>query len=267
MIRNLSGLLIFSLLVLSLFTPQAQGQNVFAHFMMGNSYPFDVDGFAGQIQRASDVGIDGFALNIGPDDWMADRVSKMYEAATQFPNFKLFISLDMNYDYPMDVLISWVQSYHDHPSSFFYQGRQFVSTFAGQDKTFGDDSVNDGWQHQFKDALAGQGIDIYFVPSFFFAPQNILENNPVMDGEFDWLAWATDDSYKNTDNDYILLDDANNNGKVYMAGASPWFFTHFDGQWSKNWIYKSETLWPLRWQQICEVRPQFVEIITWNDFW
>lgn len=52
-------------------------------------------------------------------------------------------------------------------------------------------------------------------------------------------------------------------GKIYMAGVSPWFFTHFN---YKNWIYKSETLWTTRWEQIAALQPQLVEIISWNDF-
>ena len=252
--------LALSLLVLSILSFQVQGQKVFAHYMMGNSYSQDVGDFATQIQRAAQGGIDAFALNIGPDDWMPDRVSKMFQAGAQNPEFRLFISLDMNYQYPMDTLLNYVRTYHDHPSSFFYEGKYFISTFAGEQLG------NDVWQHQFKDVLAGEGKDIFFVPSFMLDPHNIFENNPVMDGVFDWHAWSLDNSYKNTDNDYTLLNDANSNGKIYMAGASPWFFTHFGGSWNKNWIYKSETLWTTRWEQICEFKPQLVEIITWNDF-
>ena len=52
-----------------------------------------------------------------------------------------------------------------------------------------------------------------------------------------------------------------------MAPLSPWFYTHI---WSKtvtkHWIYGSETLLPERWQQIISLQPDFVEIITWNDY-
>ena len=39
---------------------------------------------------------DGFALNVGPEDWQVDRVRDCYDAAqnTSLP-FKLFISFDM----------------------------------------------------------------------------------------------------------------------------------------------------------------------------
>ncbi|EAQ84715.1 hypothetical protein CHGG_08729 [Chaetomium globosum CBS 148.51] len=36
--------------------------------------------------------------------------------------------------------------------------------------------------------------------------------------------------------------------------------------WNKNWYCSSESLWHDRWQQVLEVMPDFVQIITWNDF-
>jgi hypothetical protein len=39
---------------------------------------------------------DGFALNIGSDDWMSARVADAYSAAQSLgSSFKLFLSLDM----------------------------------------------------------------------------------------------------------------------------------------------------------------------------
>ena len=76
---------------------------------------------------------------------MPDRISKMYNAANQFPGFKLFISFDMAVMSDVNVLINYVKQYVSHPSSFFYNNRYFVSTFAGESQTFGEGSVNDGW--------------------------------------------------------------------------------------------------------------------------
>jgi glucan endo-1,3-alpha-glucosidase len=95
---------LFSALVSS-----ASAKNVFAHYMMGNSYPSDVSNFANAIRVAKGAGIDGFALNIGPDDWMPDRISKMHNAATQFPGFYLFISFDMAVMSDVNVIINYVK--------------------------------------------------------------------------------------------------------------------------------------------------------------
>jgi glucan endo-1,3-alpha-glucosidase len=45
------------------------------------------------------------------------------------------------------------------------------------------------------------------------------------------------------------------------AAWSPWFFTHFS---YKNWIYKSETLFAERWNELIDLAPPIVELISWN---
>lgn len=47
------------------------------------------------IALAASHGIDGFALNVGVDDWQSARVADAYQAANG-TDFKLFISLDMS---------------------------------------------------------------------------------------------------------------------------------------------------------------------------
>ncbi|KAI0974725.1 glycoside hydrolase family 71 protein [Xylaria arbuscula] len=48
----------------------------------------------------------------------------------------------------------------------------------------------------------------------------------------------------------------------------PWFFTHFGPEvpYSKNWVFPSDTLWFDRWQEILELQPEYIEIVTWNDY-
>ncbi len=48
---------------------------------------------------------------------------------------------------------------------------------------------------------------------------------------------------------------------------SPWFSTHFGPEGgNKNWVFPSDGLWFRRWNDILKSQPQFVEIITWNDY-
>lgn len=51
---------------------------VFAHFMVGNAYPYTVDNWVSDIKSAHANGIDAFALNIGSDDWQPQRVADAY---------------------------------------------------------------------------------------------------------------------------------------------------------------------------------------------
>ncbi|KAK3386848.1 glycoside hydrolase [Podospora didyma] len=53
--------------------------------------------------------------------------------------------------------------------------------------------------------------------------------------------------------------------KSYMMPVSPWFFTNLPG-FNKNWLWRSDGLWDLRWEQVMEIQPEFVEILTWNDW-
>lgn len=41
--------------------------------MVGFAFPSDQNFFDSQIKRARAAGIDGFALNVGIDDWQPDR--------------------------------------------------------------------------------------------------------------------------------------------------------------------------------------------------
>ena len=51
----------------------------------------------------------------------------------------------------------------------------------------------------------------------------------------------------------------------YMMPVSPWFFTNLVG-YKKNWLWRGDSLWHDRWNQVLSIRPEWVEIITWNDW-
>ena len=56
--------------------------------------------------------------------------------------------------------------------------------------------------------------------------------------------------------------------KAYIAPASAWFFTHYGPEvsYSKNFVFPSDLLWYNRWNEILALAPQYVEIVTWNDY-
>ncbi|KAK3937497.1 glycosyl hydrolase family 71-domain-containing protein [Diplogelasinospora grovesii] len=53
--------------------------------------------------------------------------------------------------------------------------------------------------------------------------------------------------------------------KPYMMPASPWFYTNLPG-YSKNWLWRRDETWYDRWVQIIYNQPDFVEIISRNDY-
>jgi hypothetical protein len=47
--------------------------------------------------------------------------------------------------------------------------------------------------------------------------------------------------------------------------VSPWFYGNMPG-YNKNWMWNNWDLWYDRWQQVLIVQPEYVQIISWNDF-
>jgi glucan endo-1,3-alpha-glucosidase len=138
------------------------------------------------ISLAASKGFDAFALNVGNDDWQPARVADAYTAAQMCRDnglhFKLFLSFDMT-SLPCssaadaDLLRSYINSYHSNINQLHYDGNPFVSTFAGESCSFGQDSVNDGWTYAVKSGKPA----IYFVPSFFVDPSQFSDYT-VIDG-------------------------------------------------------------------------------------
>ena len=48
---------------------------VVAHHMVGNTYPYTQDDWKTDIEQAHAAGIDGFALNIGTDEWQPKQIA------------------------------------------------------------------------------------------------------------------------------------------------------------------------------------------------
>ncbi len=236
---------------------------VFAHYMMGNTYSFAVPDFSAAIKEAQSYGVDGFALNVGPDAWMPAQTDKMYQAALG-TTFKLFISLDMAvmHSAPISSLTPWVTTYAKHPNQYWYKKKQFLSTFAGEDMTFGQASVDAGWS-LFKNTLAGRGYPIYFMPAFTALGPTKAMSLKAVDGCFSWNAWPNTNAAMTTAEDTAYMSARQPGTKSYMAGVSPWFYSHFS---YKNFDYRSEDLFTTRWDEMIALQPDFLELITWNDF-
>ncbi|KAI5123869.1 hypothetical protein M0805_005686 [Coniferiporia weirii] len=198
----LSGLLTILLFVLPPLVNSAPLKNrddnqkyVFAHHMVGNTYPYTVGDWLDDIKLAHANGIDAFALNTGTDSWQPDQVKNAYTAAEQSnTTFKLFISFDMTVlpcTTPADAatLRNYITTYANSSAQFKYDGKIFASTFSGEKCTFGQGSVAQGWTSQFTSQLTGAN-SVFFVPSFFVDPSTFGSYASAMDGQFNWnSAW------------------------------------------------------------------------------
>ncbi|RXK35703.1 hypothetical protein M231_07031 [Tremella mesenterica] len=243
---------------------------VWAHHMVGNTYPYTESSWSSDIQSASSSGIDGFALNMGSDSWQPSRVSDAYSAAESFGNFKMFLSLDMT-SLPCSStsdasnLVSLVKQFASSSAQATHEGKVLVSTFAGSDCTFGGGD----WMTSFVQPLKSSGVEISFVPSLF-VPISTFASETYMDGELNWnSAWPMGDvdlSVSNTDSEYMTALGE----KEYMPAISPFFYTHFgSNSWNKNWLYRSDDwLYCERWEQVISLRDKvsMTELLTWNDY-
>lgn len=76
-----------------------------------------------------------------------------------------------------------------------------------------------------------------------------------------WPVGATD-STDTTDKQWQA---AIGSSKTFMMGVSPWFYTDLPG-YNKAWVWRGDDMWHSRWQQVLDVNPPLVEIVTWNDY-
>ncbi|KAI0354931.1 glycoside hydrolase [Trametes cingulata] len=168
----------------------------------GGANDFTLDTWKRDIQLASSKGIDGFALNVGPDDFTFAQVGYAYRAAEELQSdFKLFLSLDMaaissrrdcNSPDTAAYIRNLTNTFIGEAAQLQVDGKALVSTFAGEACTFGEADVFTGWNKQFAQHpdIAGK---IHFVPAFFLDIQQFRNFKDVMDGDFNFNgAWRTD---------------------------------------------------------------------------
>ncbi|KAF6805710.1 mutanase [Colletotrichum musicola] len=241
------------LLVLS-WASQVLGRAVFAHFMVGNTEHYSKSDWVDDIKLAQDAHIDAFALNMAKGEPMnAKAIADAFSNAEEL-GFKLFFSFDYagRGPYAKDEVITWINKYAPSSAYFRHQGRPLVSTFEGPDNA-------EDW-HEIK-AVTG----CFFVPdwSSLGAGPAVRAAGGVADGLFSWAGWPWGAQDMDTYVDASYIEALN--GKPYMMPVSPWFYTNLPG-YSKNWLWRGDHLWYDRWIQVNTLMPEFVQIISWNDY-
>jgi hypothetical protein len=242
-----------SILSVILLAYHATAKAVFAHFMVSNAANFSVSDWESDISRAQAAHIQAFALNIAYNQDSDPQLANAFRAANNL-GFELFFSFDYagNGAWPEDEVIAYINQYSTNGAYYYYSGQPFVSTFEGP-------------------ANAADWINIkaqtgcYFVPDWSSQGAKVALElaGGVADGLFSWAAWPWGGEDMNTyvDASYIQYL----NGKPYMMAVSPWFYTNLPG-YNKNWLWRGDNLWFDRWQEVLYVQPEWVEIITWNDW-
>ncbi|KAG4428839.1 hypothetical protein IFR05_015680, partial [Cadophora sp. M221] len=233
-------------------------RGVFAHFMVGNVHLWQTSDWEGDIKLAQDAHIDAFVLNIAVGEKGLTQSLINAFAAANNKGFKLFFSFDYAGGGPWDAkdVLSLLNQYRANAAYYKFNGQPLVSTFEGPDNA-------PDW------VALKQATGAVFIPSYSSLGAKAAVATGVVDGLFSWAGWPwgnTDmDTYVDASyRDYLGGAEADG-GMLYMMPVSPWFFTNLP-QWDKNWLWRGDDLWYDRWEEVMAVQPQFIEIITWNDF-
>jgi len=216
------------------------------------------------MQRAKAASIDAFALNIAKDSYTPDQLNYAYESAGK-NGMKVFMSFDYNDadiyfgSGDVDLVAKYIKDYAGKEGQLKVDNKVFVSSFNGDD--------SDAHRLNPQAIRDAAGLDLFLVPNFHAGKNTDLSG---VDGAFNWIAWDNNGANRAPTagaNITVSQGDASYTSwlgdKAYMAPVSPWFFTNFP---SKAWNFPSDLLWFNRWNEVLELAPRFIEIITWNDY-
>ncbi|KAF0331158.1 mutanase [Colletotrichum asianum] len=204
----------------------------FAHFMVGNTASYTADTWRTDIRLAKEAHIDAFALNMAHGESMNDKPLQQAFEAAKSENFKLMFSFDyaVRGPWPKETVINLLKKYASQAEYFKHSdGKPLVSTFEGPGNA-------DDWK------------DIKKQVGCFFIP--------------DWSSKGARPALELADG-YLKPDGSG--GKPYMMPVSPWFYTNMPG-FKKNWLWRGDDLWHDRWIQVVYKQPEYVQIISWNDY-
>ncbi|PYH91334.1 alpha-1,3-glucanase [Aspergillus ellipticus CBS 707.79] len=234
---------------------QTQAKAVFAHFMVANSANFTRKHWEADIGAAKAAHIDAFALNTGYGGANTTKLLNDAFSVAGSLDFKLFLSLDYSAGgWPEDQVVAYLKNYTTHPAYFkdTPTNEPLVSTFEGY-QSMGD------WNN------IKRKVNVSLIPDWSTKSPQELANNGVVDGLMSWDAWPWGNQPMNTTSDEDYLTALKPHNKPYIMPVSPWFYTDMV-RYDKNWVWQGDDLWYERWQQVVQLQPEFVEIITWNDF-
>lgn len=278
--QALSAILFFSLMVASTARAQTDSKLVFGNYMLAlPTYGESVASFKKEIQDAQSLGIDGFVLNAAA--WSSEpvyqtRTANMF-AAAQGTNFKLFFSLDLCCGLTVQDSADMMSKYGSNANYFTSNGKRVVTTFIGQ-------AQGQAFWQSFRAAVPS----LLFVPNFsstvgnfndtsdmnFNAPSATQINSDysswwstVADGLAYFTVGAMPDDLASSGEAYASV--MKSKGKVYFAGVSPYFWV---GRIAANlprryYDYNGGEGIAAQWDSVINVqKPNWVELITWNDF-
>jgi glucan endo-1,3-alpha-glucosidase len=252
-----------------------------------------------EIQQAQAAGIDGFALNVG--GWLNQNYyiiysAQIFEAAVRLNSgFKLMFSADMCCGNGLGDVEDMVRRFANDPRYsqvyFKFNGEFVLTTFSG------DNMGTSFWQQVRSDLATGGNpsttsepnalaevsgppsnapVNIFLVPAFFWGgeiptlssvQQGFSQWSSTIDGSFYWGIAGVPGSGGSLDqipssDDYASV--VHSGGKLYMA---PICLQFWGANADRYYEYSGAAGMRKMWMDAINVsHPDWVEIITWNDF-
>jgi glucan endo-1,3-alpha-glucosidase len=243
---------------------------VFAHYMVCYAtYGESLQAYVQEIKEAQAAGIDGFALDVGawsgPETYYKTRVALIYNAAEQSgTGFKLFFSVDCAYS---SDIVDMVSTYGPRTNSFRYQGKVVLSTFTQNTRD---------WQGTVFNPLNAKGIQVFFIPFFLPNPPTELPGyqgavsilntyTNLLDGLFLFGAAGLPSQLAQCNSNYTAA--VHTAGKTFMAGVSPHYWGYKQYSVGRRYFeYDGGEGIDMQWKAVIASQPDWVEIVTWNDF-
>lgn len=194
-------------------------------------------------------------MNVGfGDPSNEQRLTDAFTAATQV-GFKLLL----NFDYatgsglwPLENVTALILRHRNSPAYFKHNGQPLVSTFEGAARASDWTTIK-------------QQTGAFFMPSWTsLTPKESLAKG-VADGLSNWEAWPAGGTEMYSSLDSTYQAELTLTKKLYIMPISPWFYANMP-KYNKNWVWRGESVWFDRWNQVLYHRPSAVQIISWNDF-
>jgi len=252
-----------------------------------------------EIQQAQAAGIDGFALNVG--GWLNQNYyiiysAQIFEAAVRLNSgFKLMFSADMCCGNGLNDVEDMVRRFANDPRYsqvyFKFNGKVVLTTFSG------DNMGTSFWQQVRSDLATGSNpsttsepnalaevsgppgnapLNIFLVPAFFWGgeiptlpslQQGFSQWSSTIDGSFYWGIAGVPGSGGSLDqipSSEAYASVVHGGGKLYMA---PICLQFWGANANRYYEYSGAAGMRRMWMDAINVsHPDWVEIITWNDF-
>lgn len=232
-----------------------------------------VEGYKRDIQDAQEMGIDGFALNLGA--WNKNyqqNIQRIFQAANELnTGFKLFFSPDRCCGLNDFQIIDMFKKYATDSSYYYYRNKPFLSAYSGAKRP-------DWWLKAVIQPLEQSELKPYFVPYLHPKGHTPIPDEANLRGQYEETWQYILDGYfyfgaaglpvATTQSGEFASALMHNNGKTYMAPVTPYYWGNKQTHSGRRFFdYKGGEGLEMQWKSIIEVqKPEWVEVVTWNDW-